>query len=533
MSITVRNPQPLATDALAGSRHQPMPDLALQGQQYHKDFTFRMASEDAEYDSDTSRCVPYPELHTLPVWAPSPPAPAQIAGSRLHRVPDTVNQDQQDGEDSTIRVASEEAEDAIDTSRRSPSPELHTLQVWASSPPAPAQIAAPSICTLTPEQIRPFIPQEGIKLKQLASIFSKEVLPGNVASRAEFVQLVKRVAVNRDEVYYRKAPVPASESTALSSIPRGYRRWGGSTKLAVGGKLTQMSSFDRGESKFCHTVSILDTDAFTLRPLIIAHGALKGRRALVLEPVTTHFRFMDLPPELRQMVYDLLLTEHEGVEVSAYRIDTMPRKLCRASFRARYRSEKVKWVNFIDSTVGDPPSSLSSLLTLNKQVQQEAGTSFYGNNSFKFTSLTDMKFFLESVGDMRRSLRYMSLDTDGYTLSKARATFDLLKEAAGLRTFARFVNDCTKLLKTLHQALEAGDGTAKVTDIIKIHGDVDWPKCRACKDFTSANSLQCARARVCQVRCNELQAHCDKLVADVRALVMKAVGIEEEDSAAT
>ncbi|KAK4541851.1 hypothetical protein LTR36_007383 [Oleoguttula mirabilis] len=314
-----------------------------------------------------------------------------------------------------------------------------------------------------------------------------------------------------------------------------------------------MSAYDRTESRFRHTVHVKSQDAFTLRPeqLTIAHGALTGRRVLMLEPVTTFFRFMDLPPELRQMVYDLLLTEEDDVGISTYKIESEPRKLCRDSFRTRYRTEKIKWVQLKEVAASDPPSSLSSLLLLSKQVQQEAGTSFYANNTFRFESLTDMKFFLESIKDFRRFLRYIRLCVDGYTSTKARDTFQLLKDATSLRSFVvhhdtlcesrprgrgyhrtspeGFAKDCTELFNALHQALTAReDNIKRVTDILQIvEGHQQHRKCRHCEDSTSSHPLTCSQTHRCHINCDEVASHHDNLVADVKRLIMEALGIKE------
>jgi len=60
-----------------------------------------------------------------------------------------------------------------------------------------------------------------------------------------------------------------------------------------------MSPYDTTTSKFLQTVKIQHTHAFTLRPIIISAGPLAGCRALILDPIEAHFRFMDLPPGLR------------------------------------------------------------------------------------------------------------------------------------------------------------------------------------------------------------------------------------------
>ncbi|KAK5118717.1 hypothetical protein LTR85_007923 [Meristemomyces frigidus] len=91
---------------------------------------------------------------------------------------------------------------------------------------------------------------------------------------------------------------PNKPALAAQTKPqaKGFKQWRTTTKLASGGKLTEMS----GASKFSQTVKIQHTDAFSLRPVTLTEGPLAGRHVLVLDPISIFFRFMDLPAEIRQ-----------------------------------------------------------------------------------------------------------------------------------------------------------------------------------------------------------------------------------------
>ncbi|KAK3722035.1 hypothetical protein LTR37_002851 [Vermiconidia calcicola] len=64
----------------------------------------------------------------------------------------------------------------------------------------------------------------------------------------------------------------------------------------------EMSRYDSFSSKFFQVVNIQHHDAFVLKSTIHTDGSLAGRLVIVLEPVQ-HFRFMELLPELRSMIY--------------------------------------------------------------------------------------------------------------------------------------------------------------------------------------------------------------------------------------
>lgn len=73
-------------------------------------------------------------------------------------------------------------------------------------------------CKLTADQIRPFIPPHGIKLRELNECFDRHLLPNNRDSRVQFRRLVREVAVNENDRYYlKRAQSSQSASQAQSS----------------------------------------------------------------------------------------------------------------------------------------------------------------------------------------------------------------------------------------------------------------------------------------------------------------------------
>jgi len=147
---------------------------------------------------------------------------------------------------------------------------------------------------------------------------------------------------------------------------------------------------------------------------------------------------------------------------------------------------------------------------------------------------------------IRRWIRFVSWDgskwTPGYHSSIARPTFSLLREAKNLRSFVvehsnicpttRFrqhrttpelsVSDCKPLLKELYKAQEGRNTAVPIAKTIQIQGEREGStKCWSCD-----HSQQCSTNNLCDINCAGVAGHCDRVAADLRALVAKAVGIE-------
>lgn len=127
-----------------------------------------------------------------------------------------------------------------------------------------------------------------------------------------------------------------------------------------------------------------------------------------------------LPEEIRNMIYELVLTQPEELELQCYQphcdelefvIDgqsstrvigqeVAPVKHKRVPQRRGQRWTSKGWV--------EVPSK-SALLQVNKQLNEEATSILYGTNSFSFTTSRALERFLKQIGDNKWYLRTVSL----------------------------------------------------------------------------------------------------------------------------
>ncbi|KAK5118718.1 hypothetical protein LTR85_007924 [Meristemomyces frigidus] len=182
---------------------------------------------------------------------------------------------------------------------------------------------------------------------------------------------------------------------------------------------------------------------------------------------------------------------------------------------------------------------LDTFLRISKQVASEAATTFYGNNTFEFDNIGNMEVFLTGIGSMRKHLRYLRVAQGGYTFSKARPTFTLLKDATSLRTLTFDHNvicqrkkDVVADLKTSFKHLykiqeqqkqDVKTGGSDVLDIIKIGWSSE--KCTHCSALPKKNG--CPRFLDCEFDCDGGSAHSEEVLAEAKAMLAKSIGAAE------
>ena len=255
---------------------------------------------------------------------------------------------------------------------------------------------------------------------------------------------------------------------------------------------------------------------------------------------------MDLPAEIRTMIYGHLLEEDSLIGMSTYKPNQQKRRPVRESFVAgTYTARQgLSWDRESKKWKGHEPSA-ASILSVSKLLTQEAAPVLYGNNTFQFFNLGDLDVFLECVGNMRAGLRCISLrsrySSRVWNNSKAPSVVRKLKDAKYFHTLTighdivcpgwpwdvqlspeAAVSSIRPLLKVLHKAQKAGAAPNDVLDLIK----VDFKKCFNC---VQAGSVRCRAhtSDLCKVECADLAAHCDVVTANFRSLVANALGMEE------
>lgn len=131
--------------------------------------------------------------------------------------------------------------------------------------------------------------------------------------------------------------------------------------------------------------------------MVITSGILKGRQVFVLEPnqkPDEGFPFLELPPEVRNMIYMELLVKKGGA-------------------RFEVTGNQAKHIRCWG------PTSLRMLRTC-RQIYQEAAAIYYGLNNFSFTSTTTLMHYLQNIETSVRFLRSIEIhDLVGSTSFKA------------------------------------------------------------------------------------------------------------------
>lgn len=260
----------------------------------------------------------------------------------------------------------------------------------------------------------------------------------------------------------------------------------------------------------------------------------------MLEPVQAHIRFMDLPAELRNMVYEFIFTEHKDIAITTFTSKYTSRRPSREGFKHYHLHKGMVWDTRKGKWIGQTPSA-HSLLGVSRQIQAEAAPVAYGDNEFAFDTLQSMKTFLDSIGSMCQLLKHVGLRCVGYHKSVASSAFHRLKPANNLKSLAfrhatvcelldkahvevtplQLAVDCRPMLKALQKAQKTSDNPVNVLDVIQLKSEAT---CFRCKELS--NHPDCP-GHWCEVNCSERPRHVAEIQSQIRKHVAEQLGIEE------
>ena len=184
--------------------------------------------------------------------------------------------------------------------------------------------------------------------------------------------------------------------------------------------------------------------------IIITEGPLAGKKVLVLQDLQA-FRFLELPAEIRNMIYSHLFEDGREVQIGTYKPHGKPRRPVSPTFRtpgwgtkpqgAVWDSENGKWD-------GQEHSS-HAILRVCRQLLSEAAPVAYGGNIYGATRFCDLNLFLTSIGSMRRFLRHVRLPNRQHGSSSAVLVFKALRDALDLRSvIVSHTNACDARTRT-------------------------------------------------------------------------------------
>ena len=235
--------------------------------------------------------------------------------------------------------------------------------------------------------------------------------------------------------------------------------------------------------------------------MIISQGVFKGRQMLLIDPEPTvddQFRFLGLPPEIRNMIYDHLLGgEGDPLSISMARNN--------------------RGFHSLRTGHGYRTNESIALLSSCKQVSLEATPVFYGINKFEFACTTSMSRFLDSIGSNVRLLKKISVQKVVH--STMRKAFASLHAATSLDSlhfrllgsfrYNWYPEYTARVLRGLFTALQGvrNDREAVFTILsLARYGSV---VCRKHGSYPSASV------------CNKQKEHEEKHMADIKQAVFQ------------
>ncbi|KAK4505218.1 hypothetical protein PRZ48_003181 [Zasmidium cellare] len=279
--------------------------------------------------------------------------------------------------------------------------------------------------------------------------------------------------------------------------------------------------YDEKEGAHARTLTIKKSSNYRLCPVKVTEGPMKGFQAIVLVP-TNGFRFLDLPIEIRYIIYELSMPPSKTTLRLAMRENREKSDPKVVGVRYRFKATKAwregrelatplgrryKWIKMDERTP-------MCLLLVNKQVSSEAFEVLYSTHTFHFRYPEVLYTFLKLNN---ASAKYLTnVELSGYynhgerpigknekkrcieralsVLTKASPQAlrslhlqHMSANKGGRHGYERYqtcdakvlVNDCIPLLNTVYRARQREKIATGVDEILKIghrwcDSDEDW-----------------------------------------------------------
>ncbi|KAK4898183.1 hypothetical protein LTR27_004190 [Elasticomyces elasticus] len=198
---------------------------------------------------------------------------------------------------------------------------------------------------------------------------------------------------------------------------------------------------------------------------------------------TTGIGFLDLPTEIRNVIYDLALRHEKSLQLDSY--PPTPPKVVNYDYAKHitllYGDERDRY----PSPPPPTPYLNASLLQVSRQVYDEAVPILFGANTFAFSALyraseSLLHTFLQGIGTSRKHLRHIKI-LEIHNYATLRSALHLLKDAKHLDSFECSSNVLRKLtttsnvksfipwLKTLQKTASANPERKGALDVLSIN----------------------------------------------------------------
>ncbi|KAF7191879.1 hypothetical protein HII31_06924 [Pseudocercospora fuligena] len=259
---------------------------------------------------------------------------------------------------------------------------------------------------------------------------------------------------------------------------------------------------------------------------------------------SNHFRLLDLPAELRKIVFDFYMEGARKAKQNIVVVEHKPNskyhnrpELYQIKPDQDYKKKdknRRRWDPKTKTFVSPPPSPIALLFSA-KQMHQEALPSLYGNGIFVFRTFRELSIILPMLGDGAKYLHSIEIDQGGYIKSWVGKLVSTLKVAKSLKKLTLSHNDVCRnqrfarpkksaskhitarmlmldflpLLKVLHTSYQAQHPKWSILDTIKIRED----------------GGQQYWGRWCN--CSEKELKNETFQAELRKLIAEDLGVQE------